>query len=253
MSFGFFAHAGNLDKRLQDYFGGFAIIISYLYDPDEIFKTNVARCSKAQFIAGPHRPDDAAGVHATKVLLKPLERLAIFEASHVPRLQITTAERGPTAAGGGGHPLLVLHPGSGSERKNWPEAAWAELLRELAAVPDLAFRLVGGEVEGTRLDRLAALLPRPRTELWRSLPLVELAGRLAACDAFMGHDSGISHLAAALGLPTLVLWGETVETVWRPQGHHVRILSAGPSLPTLPVQTVLANLCPVKRRLRAGA
>ena len=249
---GFFAHAGNLDKRLQEYFGGFEIIISYLYDPDAIFQTNVARCSKAQFIAGPHRPDETAGVHATRVLLKPLERLAIFEASHVPRLQITAAERAPTKAGGGAHPVLVLHPGSGSERKNWPEAAWAEMLRELAAVPDLEFRLAGGEVEGTRLDRLAAFLPQPRTELWRSLPLVQLAGQLAACDAFVGHDSGISHLAAALGVPTLVLWGETLEAIWRPQGHHVRVLSAGPSLATLPVPTVLASLCPVTRRAMAG-
>src|SRR6185503_6829697 len=72
---GFFARGGTLAPELQEYFASFAVIISYLYDPDGIFQANVARCSKAQFITGPHRPDERAGVHATDVFLKPLERL----------------------------------------------------------------------------------------------------------------------------------------------------------------------------------
>src|SRR5437899_6631519 len=75
---GFFARNGSLNPALQEYFASFAIIISYLYDPDEFFQSNVARCSQAQYIAGPHRPDEQAGLHATKVFLRPLERLAIF-------------------------------------------------------------------------------------------------------------------------------------------------------------------------------
>src|SRR6185436_4084507 len=63
-------------------------VLSYLYDPDQIFQTNVARCSKALFIIGPHRPDEKLNFHATDALLKPLERLAIFAADPVPRLRI---------------------------------------------------------------------------------------------------------------------------------------------------------------------
>ena len=55
---GFFAREGSLDQSLANYFAGFAVIVSYLYDPDGIFQENVARCTKAQFIAGPHRPDE---------------------------------------------------------------------------------------------------------------------------------------------------------------------------------------------------
>src|SRR5271157_4348168 len=53
----FFARNGDLAEEMRDYFSEFDLILSYLYDPDDIFRTNVGRCSPAQFIAGPHRPD----------------------------------------------------------------------------------------------------------------------------------------------------------------------------------------------------
>ena len=71
---------------MADYFSEFDLIISYLYDPDEIFKHNVGRCTGAQFIAGSHRAGEGAKLHAAKVYLQPPERLAIFEADPVPRL-----------------------------------------------------------------------------------------------------------------------------------------------------------------------
>jgi heptosyltransferase-2 len=55
---GFFARNGELEEDLVDYFSEFDLILSYLYDPDEIFKINVSRCSIAQFISGPHRADE---------------------------------------------------------------------------------------------------------------------------------------------------------------------------------------------------
>ena len=85
---GFFARRGTLDPEWQEYFASFAVIISYLYDPDEFFQANVTRGAKTQFIVGPHRPDDAAKIHATDVLLKPLERLAIFGAERAPKLSL---------------------------------------------------------------------------------------------------------------------------------------------------------------------
>ena len=85
---GFFARNGELSQDLCDYFSEFDLILSYLYDPDEIFRTNIGRCSPAQFIACPHRPDEGQAVPASVVFLKPLERLAIFEADPVPRLRL---------------------------------------------------------------------------------------------------------------------------------------------------------------------
>jgi heptosyltransferase-2 len=149
---------------------------------------------------------------------------------------------------GGTTSQLALHPGSGSERKNWPEANRASLLGHLMARTNLNLFLIGGEAEGDRLPRLAAPLPPERVALWQNLPLTELAGRLAACAAFIGHDSGITHLAAALGVGTLVLWGETSEAVWRPQGEGVMILREPAGLEAITVRGVIEQLDAVLAR-----
>jgi heptosyltransferase III len=268
---GFFAPGNELDPGLVDYFGSFGLIISYLYDPDEYFRANIARCSRAQFIAGPHRPDENVKLHATEVFLKPLERLAIFNADPVPRLSVLSKKLGdregerlgePISSGNSTVrqeprppdgmqrvPIVALHPGSGSERKNWPEAKWAQLLTYLITSTHCKILLVGGEAEGDRLKRLSATLPPERHSILQSAPLTELAQRLSACAGFVGHDSGISHLAAAVGLPAVVLWGDTDETIWRPQGAQVILVREPRGLGELTVEQVveeLRRIVPVK-------
>jgi ADP-heptose:LPS heptosyltransferase len=231
---GFFARGGQLAEDLADYFSEFDLILSYLYDPDGIFRTNVGLCTGAQFIAGPHRADEKGRVHAAKVYLQPLERLAIYDADPVPRLPLNPQPSTLTP--------LALHPGSGSERKNWPEVKWAELLRLLTDSTELNLLVVGGEAEGERLQRLAATLPPTRSQVAQSLPLPELARRLAGCRAFIGHDSGISHLAAALGLPCLVLWGDTAQEIWAPPSEKALVLRCPGGLTRLPVAEALEQL-----------
>jgi len=235
---GFFARGGPLEEKLAEYFSGFALIISYLYDPDLIFQENVARASAAQFIAGTHRPDETLDEHATEVFLKPLERLAIFDADLLPRLTLAKTTEGISLE----RRWLALHPGSGSEKKNWPEQRWGQLIAHFALLPDLNLLLVGGEAEGARLQRLATALPAGRFQLAQSLPLVELAGRLKGCVGFIGHDSGITHLAAALGVASVVLWGGTRQSVWRPRHDHVSIIASGDGTAAgISIQSVIAG------------
>ena len=76
-------------------------------------------------------------------------------------------------------------------------------------------------------------------EAWRNLPLPRLASRLARSALCVGNDSGISHLAAAVGCPLLVLFGPTRPGVWAPRGVGVRIMrSATGRLDALRVQEV---------------
>ncbi len=241
---GFFARNGPLEEDWVDYFSEFDLIVSYLYDPDEIFRSNVARCSPAQFIVGPHRPDEHANIHAATVYLKPLERLAIFDADPVPHLRVRPPRPsgcehvGPPQAA----PVLALHPGSGSERKNWPESSWAELLERLLSRAGFDLLLIGGEAEAERLQRLAAALPPMRTRVAQSLPLAELARLLSGCCGFIGHDSGISHLAAALDLPALLLWADTAEQIWRPPSEKTVLLRHSAGLGELPVESVFEQI-----------
>jgi heptosyltransferase-3 len=243
---GFFARHGILDPALQDYFAGFALVISFLYDPDGIFAENVARASKAQFIAGPHRPDETGQVHASDSLLVPLQRLAIFDADPVPRLRIQNPAPSQLVPQElwwiGQQPTLALHPGSGSERKNWPEARWQELVRGLLDTADLQLLLVGGEAEGERLERLANASPPERVHIIKSQPLPDVAILLQACRGFIGHDSGIAHLAAALEVPGVILWGPSLEKIWQPRSERMLILKHAESLVKLHVGAVLKTL-----------
>ena len=70
----------------------------------------------------------------------------------------------------------------------------------------------------------------------------EVATALAATKAFVGHDSGITHMAAALGRRCVVLWGKTNESIWRPRSERARILRSGSSWNTLSVDTVFNAL-----------
>jgi heptosyltransferase-2 len=230
----FFARDGVLQPHETQYFARFDLIVSYVYDPEMVFQTNVSRCNgTAQFLIGPHRPDESADLHATKALLRPLEILGVKDADPCPRLVLPGLAK-PFAI-----TRLAVHPGSGSPQKNWPEPKWDALLQRLAVMTQCHFLLIGGEAEGARCERLAAMLPPNRTHLAQNLPLVELAQTMRSCAAFTGHDSGITHLAAALDLPGLVLWGPSNETVWQPISKRMRILRDDGGLQALPVEAVL--------------
>ncbi len=84
--------------------------------------------------------------------------------------------------------------------------------------------LVGGEAETERVRRLGSKFPISRLRLLLNEPLTSVARELAGSRNFVGHDSGITHLAAALGVRCVVLWAQTNEKVWGPPGEMVHIL-----------------------------
>ena len=230
----FFARGGSFDLEWREFFGQFAIVVSYLFDPDGIFETNVKSCGPRQFIAAQHRPDETKSIHASDVFLKPLEQLAIFDGDPVARLELPGLAKQEN--------LLALHPGSGSEHKNWPEQNWRKLVAYLLDHSPLNLLLVGGEAEGAQLQRLAKDLLAERVQLAQHVPLSELAPRLAKCSGYIGHDSGVTHLASALGLPTLVLWAKSDEKIWRPLGEKVCVLNQHSDLAELTLETVVEGI-----------
>lgn len=233
----YFIGKGEPDPSLKDYFSSFDIVISYLYDPDFFFRSNVMGCGEIQFIQGPHRPDEDESLHATDALLKPLEQLAIFGADSVPRLQL------PTDAGElMKQPQLAVHPGSGSEQKNWPIERWTELLRRLDETLIGPILIIGGEADSVRMKHLRSVLDSSRFTFLEHRPLTEVARHLKECRAFVGHDSGIGHLAAAVGVPGISLWGETNETVWRPKSESFEIVKSPAGLSALTVDEVLSSV-----------
>lgn len=104
----------------------------------------------------------------------------------------------------------VIHPFSGSPRKNWP----LENFRRLAATLDMPIHWIAGPDE-------------PLPEAQRFDNLWDLAFFLAGASRYIGNDSGITHLAAACGVPTTAIFLTTNPAIWAPRGPHVTVKTAG--------------------------
>jgi ADP-heptose:LPS heptosyltransferase len=138
-------------------------------------------------------------------------------------------------------PFVVLHPGSGSRRKNWPATHYAKLADALWQQARPRICLLVGEADEEARDVFQAHVQAPYTALVEQ-PLDQLAPLLAHCSLYVGNDSAISHLAGLCGAPTLALFGPTDPRLWSPLGRRVQVLRREP-LESLDIQTVLAAAC----------
>jgi heptosyltransferase-2 len=94
------------------------------------------------------------------------------------------------------------------------------------AHPQAELILVGGEADGEVLEKLQTAWPPGRFRVARDLPLTLLAAILGECDVFCGHDSGVSHIASAVGVRSLLLFGPTDPQIWAPANKTVCVLVA---------------------------
>jgi hypothetical protein len=113
---------------------------------------------------------------------------------------------------------VAVAPGSGSIEKCWPAANFAEACRLLAAEHRVNLMLVLGPAELEHPDIREAFRATDCTvsECW-SIP--DLAATFAACELYLGNDSGLSHLAAWAGTQVLAVFGPTDPGLWAPVGH----------------------------------
>jgi len=265
----FFTAGAKLPEDLTRYFSSFGQVISYLYDPDGHFEENLRRAGVKNYLpayskigAGIGGEPQADVTHAARRLAQPLERLALFleedaEAIAAPLhlspedhaaadallapLKGIPAERTGTRQ----RPIVALHPGSGGSHKLWPLEHWSALVDKIAAHPlRPGIVLIGGEADTARLEKLASVGGGERRIVIFNRPLPEVAAVIARSDIFIGHDSGISHIAAAAGTRSILLFGPTDPRVWAPGGSHVTVVTGRErtSLETLEPETILALL-----------
>jgi len=123
----------------------------------------------------------------------------------------------------GRDPLTVLHPGAGSEAKRWPLSRFISLARHLV-LQEKKLLIVEGPAEPGLAKQIAITLPAAEVIPAESLPLDLLAAAMEHGRIFIGNDSGLAHLAAALGVCCVVLFGPTFPRHWAPLGRHVAVL-----------------------------
>jgi ADP-heptose:LPS heptosyltransferase len=188
----------------------------------------------------------AAGPHAARWLARAIEPLvtgAEREVEATPPLPFTDDEQAAAALETRELPegFLAVHAGSGSPSKNWPFERFVAAARALASGRPWLF--VAGPAE-------RGVEPPKGAVVARDWPLRRLGAALARAGLVLGNDSGVSHLAAAAGAPTLALFGPTDPAVWAPVGPRVAVVRApGGLLDSLDVDEVVA----AGRALRSAA
>ena len=203
----------------------FDLVFNYLHDPVGQVRSNLLLAGAKQVLSG--SPIIKRG-HAVPFLLEPLQALAIYETDIVPTLDFPGDLRAQgrarlRALGLSGKPVAV-HSGSGSPAKNWPIERYVEIFRRLRKKGTEAVAVIG---EADVAEAAALAREIPDLALLAGLTLVELAAALAECGAYLGNDSGIAHLAAAVGLPVVALFGPSDADVWAPRGRGgVKVLRA---------------------------
>jgi len=224
---------GSDDTRLVPLFGGDGacplvagadLCISYGGSDDGVLAASLARSGVRRVVRWPARPP--AGVHVVDHLLAALEPAGIEAVTRTPRLAPQApwlASADALLAGRGmGDGFVAVHPGSGGRAKRWPAERFAELVRRLARPVVWLLGPAEGEADA---ERLRAIGERVGTVV-ASPDLATLAGILARCRLYVGNDSGVSHLAAAVGAPTVAVFGATDPRCWAPRGERVAVVGS---------------------------
>jgi ADP-heptose:LPS heptosyltransferase len=224
--------SGPLPPPLADWLNEFDLVVNYWPDPGGTLAAKFPTHPGQMFLAAAAMPRRApAAAH----YCEPLRRFG-----EPPQLYVALDplhEGKPAADPGRARTHIALHPGSGSPRKNWPAARW----REVIACLPTPVSLVLGEAELAREETASFLVwakSKPGVSLLISPPLEELISLFATSRLFLGHDSGVSHLAAACGARCVLLFGSTDATVWAPPAPNVRVLQSGPEVSAIPVDAV---------------
>jgi heptosyltransferase-2 len=119
----------------------------------------------------------------------------------------------------------VFHPGSGSDKKNWPLQNWIDIGSHLLGSGNFrrSLIIVCGEADEDQVRQLESVWKNAQVGFAKSLPLPHLAAVLEH-STFLGHDSGISQLAAAAGADCILLFGPSDPEVWAPKNEKVQII-----------------------------
>jgi ADP-heptose:LPS heptosyltransferase len=138
--------------------------------------------------------------------------------------------------------FFVIHPGSGSPRKNWPAENFVSIARSLKKDRRLTPVILGGEADGKTLERLRRMLEPGEALFLEIAPLQKAAAILSRAVLYLGNDSGITHLASMLGVPVIALFGATDQQIWGPRGRRVEIILG--TAPCAPCDAEKRRRCP---------
>lgn len=188
----------------------FARVVSWFGSRDATYRARLAALGPETIVAPPVPADD------TPVWRHLVSTLGLWAISPPePLAPLRVAERAPT------RPTLVVHPGSGGAWKRWPAARYAEVIHAIREGRSLDVIVHQGPADAEEAERLLALLAGHAIALIEP-ELPRLATVLGTAHAYLGGDSGVSHLAAAVGAPAVILFPPATRRRWQPWSPTAR-------------------------------
>ena len=181
--------------------------------------------SKNEVYGIPARPDLGQKVHIIQHILSHLVRFRLLEKSDEDvRIALSPSLYSDQRSPQYDPSKIIIHPGSGSRKKCWPISNFVKVASSLKADGKRP-EFILGPAEYDLNDNLVQ--PNRVSEIVHRLDnLKELTELLKTGGGFIGNDSGVSHLAAFMGLPTMAVFGPSDPETWKPMGRTVRVVQS---------------------------
>jgi ADP-heptose:LPS heptosyltransferase len=214
-------------------------VIAFINDLQGVVKKNLERFFPGASIAvWPGYPDEKDAVHVALYLARAMERSGL--PVHAERAMDDAIKRPLLLPGPRRRVRTVFHPGSGGAPKNHPPEFWLNLARafreKIHVVKELPVVLLGPAEE-----KLLPLFSEEKGVDVLFCPDSErLSLLLQESLLYIGQDSGVTHLAAMIGAPTIALFRHSSVSQWRPLGPRVKVIEARESSPELTDEVIRA-------------
>ena len=248
---------GSMSDALRAFLGRFGRAILFTVDPESLLVRSVAGVipDTQVIVTIPPHGSTVPVARFRQDQLRGGAEIAPWPLLPVPLLHRELAAGMLSRAGHDGfRPIVAVHPGSGGRAKNWPLERFFQLIVRCKEQFDPFIILLSGPAEETMQDRIDAFSRQHDSVVhFAGADLAAVAALLQASDLYLGNDSGVSHLAAAVGCRTVVLFGPTDPVLWAPPaGKAVEVIGAA-DLADITVGAVYERIIAILGACREGA
>jgi ADP-heptose:LPS heptosyltransferase len=216
-----FVSGAGSDEKVRRFFQTYECTYSWMGSGDLTFKQEVQAATQGLVRLFQFHSRDSR-MHQADYYLSCLQAASVLSMPHIPLMpdadqwaEIYWARNSLESK-----PMLAIAPGSGAREKNWPVISFERIARWWRERIGGSVIVILGPVEEERggYESLCS-----HGVAIRGITLGRLAAVIARCSLYVGNDSGISHLAAALGVPTAAVFGPSNINQWAPRGQTVLV------------------------------
>ena len=214
------------------FFSEFERIVAWMDDADGMIEYALRTLGVRDIVIQSPRHAERRGMPLREWYRSSVEQWCDVGVCHLPCIVPTSHELGmgknilvrANVLTGKNHRIVAIHPGSGSRAKNWDVHRFVDGLRDIKNTPDLSSIVLCGPADDAVVSSLldsVSCATDDAISVVKDLSLLQLVGVLGHCAAYIGNDSGVTHLAASIGVSTIAVYGPTDPRLWAPLGEHV--------------------------------